>query len=277
MRRLHHAQMRWLLALALAPAFALVAHADFKVAYINASGGSVDYLSSYGITVTNLNDPTGLTLAQLAPYDAILITGNSAFTQPTTIGNVAAAFADSGKGVVLAAFATFTVAGDIVTPAYSPVNLTSTNPLLNTATLGTVLVPSSPILSGVDVSQVGAKYNVGVGLNPGATLVADWAATNQTGARHAVAYTSLDDSSVVFLNLFPSSGAVGVDSGITTSDSQLLVANALKFSAQDRSPPTDVTTPAPPSIVLAVIGAAVVLVVSRCGRARALASLPRAA
>src|SRR4051794_28305056 len=134
MRRLHHAQMRWFLALALAVTFGMEARANFQVAYINASGGSVDYLSSYGITVTNLNNPTGLTLAQLAPYDAILITGNSGFTDPTTIGNVAAAFADSGKGVVLTAFATFTIGGDIMTPAYSPVSLTNTNNLLNITT-----------------------------------------------------------------------------------------------------------------------------------------------
>jgi len=255
--------MRWLLALVCMAMPALDAQADFKVAYINATGGSVDYLSNFGIDVTYLNNPTGLTLAQLAPYDAVLITANSGFTDPTTIGNVAAAFADSGKGVVLTAFAFLSVGGDIMTTAYSPVTLTSGFPLANTVTLGTIFDSTSPILSGVDVSQVGGTNNIGVGLNPGATLVADWGATNQTGSRHAIAYTSLDNSSVVFLNLFPSSGNPNVGSGITSNDTMLMVANALKFSAQDPSPPTAVATPAPASFILAVIGAAGLLMLRR--------------
>lgn len=248
--------LRVLFAVLAVAAFATEAQASFQVAYINATGGSVDYLSSYGITVTNLNNPTGLTLAQLAPYDAILISPNSAFTESTNIGNVAADFADSGRGVVLTAFDLFALGGKIMTPAYSPLNLTNTGNLVNTATLTTVFDPNSPILSGVDPSQVVAKYNVAAGLNPGATLVADWGATNQTGSRHAVAYTTLDNSSVVFLNLFPSSGAAGVDSGITSEASLRLVANALKFSATDPSPSGSgpVGAPAPPGLLLGAVG-----------------------
>lgn len=259
MRVLHRAQVHVLFAVLASAVFATEARANFQVAYINATGGSVDYLSSYGIDVTYLNNPTGLTLAQLAPYDAILISPNSAFTEATNIGNVAADFADSGRGVVLTAFDLFGLGGKIMTPSYSPLNLTNTGNLLNTATLTTVFDPGNPILSGVDPSQVVAKYNVAAGLNSGATLVADWGATSVTSSRHAVAYTTLDNSSVVFLNLFPSSGAVGVDSGITSESSLRMVANALKFSAADPSPSDAVAAPAPSGLALAAVGGACLL------------------
>jgi hypothetical protein len=236
--------------------FAAEARAGFNVAYINANGGSVDYLSGAGINVTYLNNPTGLTLAQLAPYDAILISPNGAFSEATNIGNVAADFADSGRGVVLTAFDLFLFGGKIMTPSYSPLNLITASTYFNTVTLGTVFDSSSPILNGVNPLLATAQYDVESGLNPGATLVADWGATNQFGTRHAVAYTPLAHSSVVFVNLFPRGDSI-------SSDSATMVANALKFSAVDPSPANANPVPVPPTFIMAAIGGVCLLGVAR--------------
>lgn len=259
MRHLDRAITLMLLAaLGLAASATEVCAGNLNVAYINATGASVDYLSSYGINVTYLNNPIGLTLADLAPYDAVLTTGNAAFSDPTNLGNVLAQFADSGRGVVLTTFDYFSLGGSIMTASYSPVTLLSSNYYNHNssgATLGTIYDPSNPIFAGVNTSQVISQYNLDVGLNPGATLVADYA-TDLTippvfgQTRHAVAYTPLANSSVVFLNLFPGTGItqnLGFD-----SDDELMIANALKFA--DTSPHPSSAVPEPSTLLLACLG-----------------------
>jgi hypothetical protein len=199
------------------------AEASINVAYINASGGNVDYLNSYGINVTYLADPVGLTLGSLAGYDAIMIASNSVFSDPTGIGNVAADFADAGHGVVLTEFTfqgVWALGGRIMTAGYSPFTVDPSSSGYGIAdSLGTVYDPSSPLLSGVTPSNVTTYYQADVGLDSGATLVADW-----TSGRHAIGYNTLAGSSVVGLNLFPPTGNGG------TPDSDTVVANALYFS-----------------------------------------------
>jgi hypothetical protein len=256
MRRCSNVKIHVLLAALIAPALATEVRADIlQVAYINAQGGYVDYLSNSGINVTYFNDTTSnplhLTLAQLAPYNAILISGNGAFTDPTNIGNVAAAFADSGRGVVLTAFAYFTVGGNIMTPSYSPLNLISTNDFIASETLGTVFDASSPIFAGVNTSAVSDEYDVDLGVNPGATLVASWT-TNQNLApfgttRPAAAIMPLANSAVVALNLFPGTGYV---QNAISADAETMIADSLKFSAATPNPPT---VPEPSTLILAGI------------------------
>lgn len=254
MRFLCRATVYALLAVLTSATFATGVHAgSLSIAYINADAGSVGYLTNYGINVTYLDNPTSLTLAQLAPYDAILISGNGAFTDPTNVGNIATEFADSGRGVVLTAFDLFLLGGNIMTPSYSPLNLISTGSYLATATLGTVFDPSSPILAGVTPSVTSDEYNVDAGLNPGATLVADWTTNpNIVGpTRPAVAYMPLANSSVVFVNLFPGVGNVG---NTISPDAELMIANALKFS--DANPNPAAAAPEPASLTLFGIGLA---------------------
>lgn len=261
------ATTRLLLALLGSAIFATeVCAGNLNVAYINATGASVDYLSSYGINVTYLNNPVGLTLADLAPYDAVLTTANSGFSDPTNLGNVLAQFADSGRGVVLTAFDLFSLGGNIMTASYSPVSLiTSADYNHNPgATLGTIYDASNPIFTGVNTSQVISQYNLDVDLNPGADLVADYAtdttipsAFGQT--RHAIAYTPLANSSVVFLNLFPGTGSTqnnGFD-----SDDELLIANALRFAGTSPHPSSAV--PEPSTLLLACLGGVCSLVFSK--------------
>jgi hypothetical protein len=208
------------------------AQAALEVAYINAAGGSVGYLAGYGINVTNINDPIGLTLADLAGYDAIMVASNAVFSQATNIGNVAAAFADTGRGVVLTEFCfqgQWAVGGAITGAGYSPfINDPLSSDYFISENLGTIYDAGSPLFAGVNPANVTTDYQADVGLAAGATLVADWA-----GGRHAFAYTT----KVVALNLFP-------DSFYNTSaDNQRLVANALYLST-NLSPPNVVPEPA---------------------------------
>jgi hypothetical protein len=75
-----------------------------NVAYVNSGGGNIDYLSAFGHTVTNINNPSPLTLADLAGFDAVVVTSNSPFSDSTGVGDTLAAFADNGGGVVMTEF-----------------------------------------------------------------------------------------------------------------------------------------------------------------------------
>lgn len=212
-----------------------------NVAYINASGGSVNYLTGYGHTVTNFNNPIGLTLGDLAGYDAILIASNSVFSEATNIANVAQQFANAGGGVVLTQFAFqggWQVSGGITAPGYSPF---TNDPLSSgyfiTSNLGTIYDPASPLLDGVNTANVTTDFQADVGLDPGATLVADW-----TSGRHAIGYNLLGNNAVVGLNLFPH------DFYTSDPDTQRLVANAISFSSNPQ------TAAIPEPMTLAVFG-----------------------
>jgi hypothetical protein len=74
-----------------------------NIAYIR-NGGNVNYLVGFANTVTYLTNPVGLTVASLSGFDAVLVASDLAFSEPANIGNVLAAYADAGGGVVLAEF-----------------------------------------------------------------------------------------------------------------------------------------------------------------------------
>ena len=196
------------------------------MAYINADGGSIDYLTSYGDTVTDINDPVGLTLSSLAGFNAVVVASNEMFSQPGIIGNVLAAFAANGGGVVLTE-ATFqgswALGGGIMNPGFSPFTVDSVSSgYYSSASLGTVFDPANALLEGAGAAQTQFQGNVGV--NPGSTLVADW-----TSGRPAVGFTPLAKSSVVGLNLFPDAYW---SPDIPT---ETLVANAIQFSLRGYS------------------------------------------
>ena len=99
-----------------------------NIAYIN-YGGNVNYLNGFGNTVTYLGNPIGLTLASLDGFDAVLVASDFPFSEPANIGNVLAAYADAGGGVVLAEFVfqgMYALGGQIMTASYAPL---TTDPL----------------------------------------------------------------------------------------------------------------------------------------------------
>lgn len=209
-----------------------------NIGYINASGGNVDYLKSYGDTVTYFNNPKGLTLGELSGLDAVIVASNLRFSEATNIGNVLADFADSGKGVVLTQFVFqggLALSGKIRTAGYSPFTIEPGNTgYFITSTLGSISDPKNAILADVNTANVQTQFQANVGLDTGASLVANW-----NSGRDAIAYNTLARSSVVGLNLFP-------DSAYTANeDTQRLVANAVNFSISNSA-----SVPEPASTLL---------------------------
>ena len=207
-------------ALVVAAMLANVAQAA-SVAVIQCSS-PITYLGGFGFTVTDFNNPVGLTAGSLAGYDAAVAASNCVFSDPTGIGNALKGFADAGGGVVLTEFdfqGQWQLGGGIVTPGYSPfVNDPLSSGYANAVVLGTIFDPGSPLFAGLSTAGIANNFNALVGLDPGATLVADW-----SNGRHAIAFNSLASSSIVGLNGFFADGYVG-------ADDQRLLANAINFS-----------------------------------------------
>lgn len=219
---------RWILVLAVL-ALPLPSYGA-AVAYINASGGTVNYLTGYGHTVTNFDDPVGLTIGDLAGFDALIIASNSIFSESTNIGNVAGQFADAGGGVVLTEFVfqgQWALGGQIMTPGYSPFTIDPLSGGYNiNSNLGVTVDPASPLFAGVNTANVTTQFQAQVALQAGATLVASW-----DSGRLAIGFDDLGGNAVVGLNLFP-------DGFWTTdADTQRLVANAVSFSISSTSVP----------------------------------------
>lgn len=196
-----------------------------SVAYIHTCGSSLAYLGGYGDTVTEIVNPVGLTVAGLTGYDAAVTASNCVFSDPTNIGNALADFADLGKRVVLTEFdwqGVWSLSGRIMTSGYTPF---TTDPLSGgyafSSYLGTVYNPSSPLFTGLTIGGIHTGYQANVGMNSGATLVADW-----TSGRHAIAF----QGNVVALNLFPA------DWVSTDADTRTLVANAIGASVGGPTP-----------------------------------------
>ncbi len=218
-------------------------NASTSIAYINASGGSVDYLTGYGYSITYLNNPTGLTATSLSGYSAVLVASNSIFSEPSTVGDALAGFADAGGGVVLGEFCfqgLHALNGGIMTAGYSPFTRDPLNSGYSiSSSLGTVYESGHPLLAGATGADTSFQANVG--LDSGATLVADW-----TSGRHAIAYNSLVSSSVVAVNMFPKSD-------YANSYDQQLWANALEYSMSAHGGGNQ-TVPVPGAVALLSLG-----------------------
>lgn len=190
-----------------------------NVAYVGA-GSSGDYLNLYGHTVTQITNPT--TAGFLAGFDAVVVSSNSTFSDATLVGDEVKSFADAGGGVVLGQFVfqgQWAISGGINSPGYNPfVNDASSSSYNIGSSLGTVYDAASPLFTGLTVANISTQYQANVGLDAGATLVADW-----TSDRKAIAFNQLSHSKVVGLNLFPSDGELN-------ADTQQLVSNAIDFS-----------------------------------------------
>jgi hypothetical protein len=213
-----------------------VCNAD-SVAYIHNFGGTVDYLGTYGHTVTYIDNPTGLTLSDISGFDAVLVASNFAFSEPENIGDVLADYADGGGGVVLSQFCfqgVYALLGGIMTSGYSPFTADPDGHVY-TSGLGAIYEPGNPMFVGVNTANVWTEYQGEVGMDSGASLVADWS----TGL-HAIGYNHLPASTVVGLNLPPSSAFT------TDPDTQRLVANALEYSQY--------VVPVPGAVLLGIFG-----------------------
>jgi hypothetical protein len=116
------------------------------------------------------------TVAQLAPYDVVVVTGDCKWLDATVTGNSLADYQDQGGVVVGTTFnwqeseREWDLAGRWITAGYSPYQ-GGAERRFATATLGTVTA-TSPLLGGV--TTLSAFYRDNVALAPGATEIAKW-------------------------------------------------------------------------------------------------------
>ena len=212
-----------------------------NVGYINNGGGDVNYLTNFGHSVTYIDNPVSLTAGDLAGYDAVMVTSNSAFSDSSGVGNALADYADLGGGVVLTEFCFqgwWALEGRIMTPGYSPFGIdpgSTGYPIYNH--LGSVYDASSPLFDGVTIGIVATQYQADMAVTIGASLIADW-----TSGRHAFAYNILADSKVVGLNLFPA------ETSTNDLDTQRLISNALIFSTNGGG------SPVPEPVTMLLVG-----------------------
>ena len=193
------------------------------VGFINHSGGSLDYLELYGHTVSYLDNPIGLTFAEISVFDVVVITTNGYLTESEHIGDLLADYADVGGGVVLGQYGfhgAYAVEGRIMSAGYCPFTVyDSGSPYPDQPyDLGTVYDPGHSLFAGVNTSNVWSHLQGPVGLNTGAVLLADW-----VSGRHAFAYSTLPSASVVGLNLNPGYA-------FHAGDTRHLVSNAVEYS-----------------------------------------------
>ena len=188
-------------------------------------------LASYGgfsVTSVDVENSTP-TLATLENYRAVLVWSDTYFSNPSSLGDVLADYVDAGGGVVLA-WAADSLGGNIAptgrwtSGGYSPYAYDN-SPTAGNATIGQVLVPSSPLLSGVSDFNIGSGgFAAEVSLAAGATDIADL-----TSGYSLVAEKTGFAGKSVALNFYPPSGNVNsrswpvdVGTGVPLTDSAVL-------------------------------------------------------
>jgi len=187
-------------------------------------------LLSGGVSVINASTSTP-TLSTLEGYKAVLVFSDTGFLDPAGLGNVLAAYVNAGGGVVEATFANtngtnFALAGQWASGGYDPFVIAAQTQ--NTElTLGTILVPGSPILSGVRTFDGGSSsYHSLGGVTANTTVIADW-----SNGSPLVVQKAGFSGNIVGLNLYPIPSTSRSDFWLTSSDGAILISNALVFAA----------------------------------------------
>lgn len=186
------------------------------------------------------------TLNDLLSFKAVLVfTDNGGFASASAVGNLLADYVDAGGGVVDAVFSHGTVAvgGRWQSDGYSA--LVGTSQTSGSAlTLGTIAVPDSPILAGVNSFSGGASFRTIATVRDGATLIASW-----SNGDPLVAVAGGRTGHVVSLNFFPPSSDARSDLWTASTDGAKLLANSLNF----------VAVPEPSTYALLALGLGAVL------------------
>ena len=144
---------------------------------VNHIMGDPRIASATGVVITTVTP----TLAELQAFDAVLVFTNSTPQSSVNLGNNLADYVDSGGGVVLNMFAirasvsNRTIEGRFMTDNYYCIERSVGASTTGTATLGTVHVPSSPLMANVNTFNGGtSSFRSPAPLNANATRIADW-------------------------------------------------------------------------------------------------------
>lgn len=180
-------------------------------------------------------DPFNVSMEIPAPsvinsYKGILVYADDTFANPDEFGDSLANYVDAGGGVVVATFAVETygqLGGRWLSDGYYPVTLgdqVDGTPL----TLGTVAVPSHPVMNGVSTFDGGGASFYGNSPVNGsnATLIASWS----NDVPLVVERTGLNGK-IIILNFYPPSSDVREDFWQVNTDGAKLMSNALKYVA----------------------------------------------
>jgi hypothetical protein len=181
-------------------------------------------------TIINVSAITP-TLAELQAFDAVLVWSDASFNNSTQLGNNLADYIDWGGGVVTAMFelsnysSSHYLGGRWNNDNYNILSKSSYQ--TGTQTIGTVLIPDHPLMTGVNSFTGGSCYRPGTFVIPGdATLITEW-----TDSRPLIVTKSIGQAEHTELGMFPVSGDQSSNGWSTSTDGALIMANALEWCA----------------------------------------------
>ena len=172
------------------------------------------------------------TSSQLEAYDAVFVFNDGSFSNETWIGDLMAAYHDQGGGVVVALlpegqWSNSTLMGAYGTPSngYAIFDYISGDVISTPESLGDLLEPWSPLLTGVVSLAASLAYRSTAPVINGGVVVAQWGG----GGREPLVVRGMrGNRTLVELNFFPASSSV--DPALWTGDGAALMRNALKYS-----------------------------------------------
>jgi hypothetical protein len=166
------------------------------------------------------------TLSQLVAYDVLLVFSDSQFQNPVGLGNVIADYYDLGGRVVTAPFSqcsSIALAGRWADPAQGYAFIATAGQTQPSDSLGTVLEPSSPLMTGVSQLSAPSAYRCPGAVINGGIVVAQWG----VGPHPLVVRGVVQGRPRVDLNFYPPSSAV--NGSFWSGDGAALLRNALLF------------------------------------------------
>jgi len=201
--------------------------ADCPFTDVRAKLLATGHFNSVGIINVTLTTPT---LAQLQAYDAVICWTRTTPQYTDGWGDVLADYVDAGGGVVVAVFANSSTTtnrwiGGRWQTGYEVI-LDQTGTTSGSASLGTVHVPSHPVMSGVSAFDGGDSSfrPTGTALWSGSTLIASWSDGKVLVAEGA-------NPRRVDLGFHPPSSACTATWWDEATDGAVLMANALLYVA----------------------------------------------
>jgi len=188
-----------------------------------------------------------------ANYDALLLFEDNTFVNAPEVGNVVAAFANTGRPVVLGTFyeqdrsdgsPAFTPHGWGALEAIDPNTSDGTGASYSPHSLDPASIVAHPLTAGV-TTLTAARFAGGNQAKAGTTVVANWSQRNARGnANPAIAYRVTGAACVIHLSIaphYPTLGIAGIDFG---GDFYRAWSNAFDFglAACQSGPTADPTT-----------------------------------
>ena len=202
--------------------------------------GAFNSVATYNLYLTGTP-----TLAYLQGFDAVLVYTDYGPMDPVTFGNNLAQYIDGGGGVVNCTFsnASVLITGNFNTTTYQvivPNNGQNSSPQL---TLGAILDPCSPIMTGITSFDGGSSSyrSSSSTLAPGASFVANWSNGEWLVAKKENVGPA--NARRADLNFYPPSSTVRSDFWDAATQGGQLMANALLWVAGVTSASAPPATP----------------------------------